>query len=402
MREPLTGDGTSTLNVRDVSRYVPHPVQCLLWGRAAGRCEFAGCNKPLWKSSVTQARVNIAEKAHIYAFSDDGPRGNQEITAAELNDLGNLMLVCHESHREIDAKRDGGRYPAALLQQMKASHEERIELVTGIDAGKKSHVLLYGANVGDHSSPLSFDEAAPALFPERYPAADSAIELSALNSSMSERDDAFWSGETMNLRRKFEHRVRERLAVGDIQHLSVFALAPQPLLVLLGSLLGDIVPADVYQRHREPPTWKWPPVPATPPFGVLAPEEAASGPPALVLALSGEVTSDRITSILGADANIWTVTVSRPHNDLMKSREQLSRFRALMRTVLDQIKAAHGQNTLLHVFPAASVSAAVELGRIRMPKADMPWRVYDQVNALGGFVPALSIPDAQTMRTEKQ
>jgi hypothetical protein len=62
-----------------------------------------------------------------------------------------------------------------------------------------------------------------------------------------------------------------------------------------------------------------------------------------------------------------------------------------MRQLLDRIKAAHGQNTVLRVFPVCSVSMAIEFGRIRMPKADMPWRLYDQVNPRGGFVSALAI-----------
>jgi len=37
----------------------------------------------------------------------------------------------------------------------------------------------------------------------------------------------------------------------------------------------------------------------------------------------------------------------------------------------------------------------VEFGRVRMPKADMPWLIYDQVNARGGFIPALSIPEGE-------
>ncbi len=81
-----------------------------------------------------------------------------------------------------------------------------------------------------------------------------------------------------------------------------------------------------------------------------------------------------------------------PHNNVVKSREQVSRFRSLLRPLLDQIKAAHGQTTPLHVFPVAPVSAAIEFGRTRMPKADMPWQLYDQVNARGEFVLALSIP----------
>ena len=77
---------------------------------------------------------------------------------------------------------------------------------------------------------------------------------------------------------------------------------------------------------------------------------------------------------------------------MMKSREQLSHFRSLLRRVFDEIKAFHGQSTPLHVFPAAPVAAAIEFGRVRMPKADMPWLIYDQFTALDGFIPALAIP----------
>ena len=364
----------------------------MLWGRAAGRCEFAGCNKPLWKSSVTQEQVNISQKAHIHSFSPRGPRGNKGFTRIEINGIDNLILVCHECHQKIDHKRDGGRYPAALLQRMKTEHEQLIERTTGIAASRKSHILLYGANVGTHSSPLNYQEAAAALFPDRYPANDDPIKLATINSSFSDRDEEFWAIEAKNLRRRFDQRVKERLALGDIEHLSVFGLAPQPLLILLGSLIGDIVPADVYQRHREPPTWEWPTGAMVPAFEVRKTGET-SGPPALVIALSATVTLDRIVSVLGREASVWTVTVPVPQNDVTKSREQLSRFRSLLRPLLDQIKSVHGQTATLHLFPVGPVSAAVELGRVRMPKADMPWQVYDQVNDRGGFVSALAIPN---------
>jgi hypothetical protein len=155
----------SLREVRDISRSISIATQNFLWGRAAGRCEFAGCNKPLWKSSVTSEHVNIGQKAHIYSFSEEGPRGNDGLSPEDLNLIDNLILVCHECHRKIDASVDGGRYPAALLQEMKREHERRIELVTGIDPTRKSHILLYGANIGEHSVPLSFASAATAIFP---------------------------------------------------------------------------------------------------------------------------------------------------------------------------------------------------------------------------------------------
>lgn len=383
-----------TVLAEEVTRSVPVSVQCLLWGRAAGRCEFGGCNLPLWKSRVTQEQVNIAEKAHIYSFGSRGPRGHFGIAAGDLHDLSNLMLVCHACHRKIDRKRDGGRYPVSLLHQMRAAHERRIELVGAIAPEKSSHILLYGANIGDHSSPLNYAEAASALFPERYPAADRAIELSVHNSSFCDRDAGFWQNEAFELRRKFDRQVRLPIAEGAIRHLSVFAIAPQPLLVLLGSLLGDIVPSDVYQRHREPTTWEWPPEGETPAFRLTRPT-SVEGPAALVFEVSATVKVERIQQVLGEKVSVWSIGVPAPHNDVMKSRRQQAEFRAFVRTALDQIKSVHGQTATLHVFPAMPVSVAVELGRVRMPKADMPWLVYDQVNARGGFVRALTIPNGE-------
>lgn len=381
---------TSLAAQRVASRRVAGTVQNMLWGRAAGRCEFAGCNKPLWKSSVTQERVNIAQQAHIYAFSAKGPRGHVRIAQALLNGIDNLMLVCHECHQKIDRQKDGGRYTGPVLQQMKARHEARIHRVTGILPGRRSHILLYGANIGEHGSPLAYEEAASALFPRRYPATDAPISLGVVNSPSSDRDADYWASESRILERAFDHAVRERIRHGDIQHLSVFALAPQPLLVLLGVLLGDVSDVDVYQRRREPATWEWATKSERISFGLDEPAGRA-GTPALILALSATVTPDRVTSVLGQCASIWRLTTPTPHNDLITSRDHLSELRRVLRTLLDRIKWVHGQTTPVHIFPAVPVSVAIELGRVRMPKADSPWILYDQVNARGGFVRALDI-----------
>ena len=107
------------------------------------------------------------------------------------------------------------------------------------------------------------------------------------------------------------------------------------------------------------------------------------------LALSATITTERVHKVLGPDVGIWTVTVEAPHNDLVQSRQHLQEFRECMRRALDRVKAHHGQQTLVHIFPAMPISFAIELGRVRMPKADAPWAVYDQVNERGGFIKAL-------------
>jgi len=291
----------SAAPVREVTRSIKPTVQAMLWGKAGGRCEFMCCNKPLWKSPVSQDQVNIAEMAHIYAFSPEGPRGNDGIVPADLNTLANLLLVCPECHTEIDKHKDGGRYTVARLREMKERHERRIEIVTGVDPAKSTHVLLYGANIDQNSGKLSFNDAAWAVFPERFPAEDRAIELAMVDSAGRDKDADFWRIEGRNLVTKFNQRVRERLAQGDIQHLSVFALAPQPLLILLGSLLTDIPETQVFQRHREPQGWEWPSVSAEPAY-LQTEASPGDGPPALVLALSATVTHDRVIAGLGPNA----------------------------------------------------------------------------------------------------
>lgn len=372
------------------SRYIPLPVRCLLWGRSAGRCEFKGCNMPVTYHPKTKESVNLAEAAHIIGFSEDGPRGEEELSELLAKDVDNLMMLCKTCHKTIDAKKEN--YPIDHLRRMKRTHEARIEIVTSIGQNRESHMLLYGANVGDQSSLVSYQTTAPALIAEgRFPATQNPLELSLINSSFKDAKGQFWQIEENQLRTMIERQIRPLLAQGNLQHLSIFALAPQPLLMLLGYLLCDInYETQVYQLHREPPGWSWQEHPDNFSYTVTKPSEI-KGPPVLVLALSATITDDRITDVLGSDVSIWRMTIDEPNNDFLKSKEQLQQFRQIIRPLLNEIKAKHGQKTLLSVFPAMPVSVAVDFGRIIMPKADMPLRIYDQNNDLGGFVPALDI-----------
>ena len=375
---------TEVTKLRDVKPL----TRFLLWGKSAGRCEFNGCNRLLWKHPVTQEHVNIAEAAHIYAFSKKGPRGNEGIEDQALNNPDNLMLACHDCHKTMD--RNPESYTVELLQEWKAKHELRIETVTGIDSGKASHVLLYGENIGSHSSPLNFQEAAEALFPHRFPADRRPIELSTKNVAFHDSNLSQWGGQQDYLVSTFNSRVKERIETGEIKHLSVFGLAPQPLLILLGTLLQDICPADVYQRHREPvQTWDWPENATPLEFEVERPGQF-TGKPVLAIEFTAPVTPDRIKSVVD-DATIWRIKIPNQSNCHIKTRQDLSNFRQLAHGLLGEIQEKHGHKTPLHVFPVAGVSIATEFGRIRQPKAHMPWILYDQNKTAKGFTKTITI-----------
>jgi len=370
------------------NRNIPMPVRCMLWGRAAGRCEFMGCNRPVSWHPKTKETVNLADVSHIIGFSEDGPRGEDELSEELAKDIDNLMLVCRICHKNIDANRDN--YTVDRLRQMKQAHESRIDVVSGIDRERSSHVLLYGANVGEHSSSLTFQKAAWAMLPDWYPAENLAISLGMVNSSFHDAEEDFWKIEKNQLQNLINQRVRPRLANGDISHLSIFGLAPQPLLMLLGFLLSDIPAAETYQFHREPPDWKWQDNSEGFEYVVQYPSEFR-GDAALVLSLSATITDERVKAILGNSATVWRVTVSEPNNDFLKSKEQLRKFRETIRPLMDQIKAQHGEQAVVYVFPAVPVAIAVDFGRVIMPKADLPLRIYDENKSLGGFFHTLDL-----------
>jgi len=377
---------------KEVTRYIKREVDRELWARAAGRCQFAGCNRILYKSPVTQENVNISEKAHVYSFSEDGPRGWGPFSSnrKRLNDVSNLMLMCHDCHKTIDKDKEGKKYSAELLIEWKEEHEKRVAIVTGVNPEKKSHVILYGANIGEQKSALQPEEAKDALFPNRYPAEERTVNLS-MSWEGKDNETEYWDTESKNLRDAYQLRINPLLETANPYHLSLFAIAPMPLLTLLGSLLTDKIPVDVYQRRREPtPTWKWTDTPTGFDFLVKQPT-SLEHPPVLVISLSDSIAYERVTSVIGENVSIWELTIEKPGNDFLSSKEQLSCYRQTLRSLFVDIGKAHGKNTPLNIFPAMPVACAVELGRIRMPKSDSKWIIYDQNNLKNRFIRALEI-----------
>lgn len=363
----------------------------VLWARAAGRCQYQGCNKSLIGDLASGAEDrNFGFVAHIVAATPDGPRGDPVRSPRLADEVGNLMLLCYVHHKLVDVDQKD-LHPEQRLQGMKAAHERRIGIVTGIDEDRASHALRYAANIGSHLSPVAFEHVSAAMLLERFPADGRPIDIELQGSVQQDHELGFWAVERTNLRRQFATKVRERIEAREIRHISVFALAPQPLLIELGGLLCDIAPADVRQLCREPKGWRWPSDGTPIDYRILRPRRARGCPAALVLALSATIRDERVTDVLGEDAAIWSLTAERPHNDIMRRPDDLAAFRKLVRSMLDEIKAAHGEHAVVNVFPALPVSAAVELGRVRMPKADLPLVVYDQNRTVGGFIRALEV-----------
>jgi hypothetical protein len=157
-------------------------------------------------------------------------------------------------------------------------------------------------------------------------------------------------------------------------------------------MLTDKTPVRVFQYHREPEqTWTWfDEFPDDFSFIVKKPDNTTHDP-VLIISLSGRITHDRIESVTGNENSIWELTIDDPNNNYLQSEKQLSMFREAVRKLMVDINATHGNSQPLSIFPAMSVACSVELGRVRMPKSDMPWILFDYNNKHKCFVKTLTI-----------
>jgi len=375
---------------KEVTRYISRPVERELWGRAAGRCQFSGCNILLYVSAVTSEAVNLSEKAHIYSFSEKGPRGWGPFknNLSTINDISNLMLMCHGCHKKIDQDKKGQRYKSELLIRWKASHEGRVKTVTGIESDKKTHVVLYGANIGSEKSPIRYHDCVGALFPKKYPCHE-APKILSMKSELKDSNSAYWRAESEHLYKSYERNIAPLIDQDECKNFSIFALAPQPLLIQLGCLFTEKIDVETYQLHREPKGWSWQDHPADFEFIVNRPMGEV-GIPVLLISLSDKVSEGRVSSVLDGLLSVWEVTISRPSNRFLKSQEQLLMFRQVIAQLMVEIKDVHGREPL-NIMPVMPVACAIELGRARMPKADMPWVIYDHSIKEQKFIKAIEI-----------
>jgi len=299
------------------------------------------------------------------------------------------MLMCDDHHRLID-RADISGHPVSLLREMKQEHENRIERITAINHDMQSHIVIYKANVGAHTPEMSYESLREYLLPNHYPASANAFDLSLSNSAQRDRDDSFWKTELENLETQFNEQLRPLLRKGEIKHLSVFGFAPQPLLIKLGSLLNDIQSAGIHQPIRNPKTWQWLDTADEIVYKTIKPPKHFPIV-AINISLSADINNDRIIKVLSDNCSVYTIRIDKPFNDFMKCKKHLQDFSIEIRKLFNHIKSQYIAQTPLHIFPAMPVSAAIELGRVWMPKADMPLVIYDENTAKEGFIKKLEI-----------
>jgi SMODS-associated and fused to various effectors sensor domain/HNH endonuclease len=361
-RHLIAKEGAGTSPVFTVKRSdLKQNVRLLLFVRAGGRCQFDGCNRYLLEHAPTLREGNFAEIAHIVAFQEDGPRGTAERANTKINSIENLMLLCPPCHKLVDDH--PGEYSRPTLEKYKHEHEERIRHVTGLAAGRKTTPVVLKSRIGGQDVAVPFEHIVAAVAP-RYPLRrlPFLIDLTAFDDAAA----GFMALASEEIKRRAARLYEPGAEAAQTGHLSVFALAPIPLLIFLGTQLSNKVPADVFQRHRDTEDWTW--------------KQASKGVQyelrtlrcgtnrsdvALAIEASGSVGTDRLPESIDESYSVYAITPigESPCPTLLRSRFDLENFRLAYQSALAFVLANHGLLKFVDFFPVVPAPIAVLCGR---------------------------------------
>lgn len=372
------------------ARGIPESTRCMLWGLAGGHCEFSGCNRRLLEHDVTSLRVNLAEAAHIVAFSKRGPRG-KESRPDDVHALENLMLLCPGCHKIIDDREDDFTRP--MLEGYKRTHEERVAHLMSLSPDMKTTVVQLKALVVGKPVDIPVSHVYEAVSPH-WPSTRTGHVIDVSQYSTECENGPGMAATKIDAETAALYR--PGMDAERTGHISLFALGPIPVLMHLGSRLSDKMPVSFFQRHRDNPTspWTWPD--DSPPVSYAErtmQRGTDASKVALVLSLSGTVSRAALPASIDETFTVYEISLDGqpPTPDFLRNRADLERFRKLYRARLAEVVRVHGHIASMHVFAAVPAPIAVVLGHDVLPKAQPTLLAHEFDREAGGFVYRLPV-----------
>jgi hypothetical protein len=328
--------------------------------------------------------VLLAELAHnVGATTGSGsPRG---LANGTLDTEGeeNLLLLCHDCHRIIDHPEHIDLFPPEKLREIKEVFERRIEMVTEHGGLTRTAALRIGSMIRGSLAMASQREVAETLLAVNYlglvETQRSGDFTCRINGAVGGR--GFWDSAQQSIEDTIG-LVRQAVTSGDVEHISVFGIAPIPLLVFLGWHLDDKIPTRIFQKHRDQFVgWSW-----ADQGDPVAFEVSSSGPQTGVhdvvftCAVTSEVNLDRLPAEIALAPRIEIRPAGVvPDPTLISHEQSLINYAAQWRTAMATAESLYPGAKRWHLVMSAPVSVAIETGRAVMRDAHPAISVYELI-----------------------
>lgn len=393
-------EAVSEVAARDTKvrrKYVSESTRIRIWAKAAGRCVLCATYLLDGADSFWHA-IPVGQTAHIIGAGSgmNAPRGESDLDANARAFEENLLLLCYSCHKRIDDKVYRDKYTVDFLTQKKQLHERRVREVTDFAILRPTSVVTVSADIRGTAAPVSLSQVAEALRPEGYTGLgdDTRNGAFTLHLPGNSNDGWAWDAHRTELDR-LTARVAEAVTAGDIETISVFALAPIPSLVYLGSKLDDKTETRLFRRKRvdDVTAWAWADGIQTPKFDVT---RISSPTPAneatVIVELTSPVKESRLPSGLTSLPRVKiSPTGQKPHPELISTRAALEEFGRAWREALARIENDFPDVRMLHLIASVPAPAAISMGRYRMRTAQPRMVVYQLTDE--GYETAMEVTE---------
>lgn len=393
-------EAVSEVAARDTKvrrKYVSESTRIRIWAKAAGRCVLCATYLLDGADSFWHA-IPVGQTAHIIGAGSgmNAPRGESDLDANARAFEENLLLLCYSCHKRIDDKVYRDKYTVDFLTQKKQLHERRVREATDFAILRPTSVVTVSADIRGTAAPVSLSQVAEALRPEGYTGLgdDTRNGAFTLHLPGNSNDGWAWDAHRTELDR-LTARVAEAVTAGDIETISVFALAPIPSLVYLGSKLDDKTETRLFRRKRvdDVTAWAWADGIQTPKFDVT---RISSPTPAneatVIVELTSPVKESRLPSGLTSLPRVKiSPTGQKPHPELISTRAALEEFGRAWREALARIENDFPDVRMLHLIASVPAPAAISMGRYRMRTAQPRMVVYQLTDE--GYETAMEVTE---------
>jgi hypothetical protein len=366
---------TITKQIKEV-RGILANTKALLFAKSAGRCEL--CNKSVIKDIVTGEELIWGEMAHIYAFSENGPRST--IDKIEKNNIKNLLLACPNCHEKIDKGVQEKYYTVEFLQRSKKDHESRINLTTSFSPKQKTKVLSMVANVNNESVSLSDYDMHKALMGEKLFMSENKNEEINFTQNSGLNNSLYWKSKKQEidevLLKFYSDFKREKM-----EHVSVFGIGPIPLLMYLGSKLDNKIKTKLFQRHRDGELWAWKKKKEKAAYQFKSVKKGSdSNKVAILLSLSGLIDRKLLPDNF-KDHYIYELSlIDNPNYNFLQTEKDLFNFERDFSTAISEIKNTHPSLRQIDVIPAIPAPVGISCGRSLNKNSDPRLRIFNTSN----------------------
>lgn len=238
---------------------------------------------------------------------------------------------------------------------------DEINLFLNLEKNKNVLIVTYSANMQGKQWALN------RIVPSR-------VDLSIKNSPIQPESKEFWLYAKESLVAEFNKRVLAFLEDGYAVEL--YALAPIPLLVLLGNLFANRPNINIFQLKKVPSSFEWEEDGEKLDIKVTQSPDAFPGEEAaLLMSFSGQVNKQNVMGAIGKKIPLIEMSIKEPFDDFLRSKSQLNEFLTEYRKVKSSL-VSKGVKTI-HLFAAIPIAFAIGIGQAYNPNYDPDLVTYD-------------------------